>query len=241
VVEERRLRSAARYANPVLWWRKAAGIWRGVDAHLFGVSFEQYFRALRKTIVDGSCESLLDIGCGEKSPIFGFSKEIEKTTGVDSHLPSIERSRAEGIHTDYVQLNIADIGGKFAPHSYDCVIALDVIEHFEKEDGLRLLDAMERIARKKVVVFTPNGFVAQPPTPDNPHQLHRSGWTVAEMRARGYEVVGIGGWRPLRGAYANPRVRPYWLTERLSLLTERFFESRPEQAYQILCTKRIGS
>jgi hypothetical protein len=241
VVEERRLKSAARYANPVLWWRKAGAIWRAVDARAFGVSFAQYFAALEQTIMDGSCESLLDIGCGERSPIFGFSKSIAHTTGVDSHLPSIERSRAEGIHTDYVQMNIAEIGGEFAPQSFDCVVALDVIEHFEKDDGLRLLDAMERIARKKVVVFTPNGFVAQPPTSDNPHQLHRSGWTVAEMRARGYDVIGIGGWRPLRGAYANPRVRPYWLTERLSLLTERFFESRPEQAFQILCTKHIKS
>jgi hypothetical protein len=239
VDEERDLKSGARYANPVLWWRKAGGIWRGIDARVFGVSFEQYFLALKETIVDGSCDSLLDIGCGEKSPIFRVSTSIARTTGVDSHLPSIERSRAAGIHTDYVQMNITDVGSSFETRSYDCVVALDVVEHFDKEDGLRLLDAMERIARKKVVVFTPNGFVAQPATSDNPHQLHRSGWTAAEMRARGYEIVGIGGWRPLRGAYANPRIRPFWLTERLSLLTERFFESRPESAYQILCTKRI--
>jgi hypothetical protein len=239
--EERRLKSAARYANPVLWWRKAGGIWRTVDARVVGVSFAQYFAALERTIADGRCESLLDIGCGPESPICGFSKSIAQTTGVDSHLPSIERSRAAGIHTEYVQMHVADIGSRFAPRSFDCVVALDVIEHFEKEDGLRLLDAMERIARKKVVVFTPNGFVAQSSTSDNPHQLHRSGWTVAEMRARGYDIVGIGGWRPFRGAYANPRIRPFWLTERLSLLTERFFESRPERAYQILCTKRIDS
>lgn len=232
--------SAARYANPLLWVRKAGAIVRTADERIFGISFAQYFAALTKTIDDGTCESLLDIGCGERSPIVGFSKSIRHTTGVDSHLPSIERSKAEGIHTDYVQMNIADIGSRFEPRSFDCVVALDVIEHFEKEDGLRLLDAMERIARKKVVLFTPNGFVAQPPTPDNPHQLHRSGWTASEMRARGYEVVGIGGWHPLRGAYALPRIHPYWLTERLSLLTERFFESRPEHAFQILCTKRIS-
>jgi SAM-dependent methyltransferase len=232
--------SATRYLNPRLWWSKAGAILREADYRVFGVSFQQYFDALRKTIDDGTCQSLLDIGCGERSPIFRFSKSIARTTGVDSHLPSIENSKAEGIHTDYVQMNLAGIGSRFEPRSYDCVVALDVIEHFEKADGLRLLEAMERIARKKVVLYTPNGFLAQPPTPDNPHQLHRSGWTVSEMRARGYEVVGLGGWRPLRGAYAAPRIHPYWLTERLSLLTQRFFESRPEQAFQILCTKRIS-
>ncbi len=232
--------SALRFANPVLWLRKAGAIRRAIDARVFGVSFAQYFAALEETIVDGSCQSLLDIGCGERSPIFGFSIRIPRTIGVDSHLPSIERSRAEGIHTDYVQMNLAEIADRFEPRSIDCVVALDVIEHFEKEQGVRLLDAMERIARRKVVVFTPNGFVAQAATPDNPHQLHRSGWTPAEMRARGYEVRGIGGWRPLRGAYALPRIHPYWLTERLSLLTEPLFESHPERAFQILCTKQIA-
>ena len=231
--------SVMRYANPALWFRKGGAILRAADTGVFGVSFAQYFRAIEETIADGTCQTLLDIGCGERSPIFRFSKSIPRTTGVDSHLPSIERSRAEGIHTDYVQMNIAEIGSRFAPGSFDCVVALDVIEHFEKADGLRLLDDMERIARKKVVIFTPNGFVAQEATPDNPHQLHRSGWSVSEMRARGYEVRGIGGWRPLRGAYALPRIHPYWLTERLSLLTERFFESRPEHAFQILCTRTI--
>jgi SAM-dependent methyltransferase len=233
--------SGARYANPLLWLRKAGAILRAADQRVFGISFEQYFAALTQTVDDGTCQSLLDIGCGERSPIFRFSKSIPHTTGVDSHLPSIERSKAEGIHTEYVQMNIADIGNRFEPRSFDCVMALDVIEHFEKEAGLRLLEAMERIARKKVVLFTPNGFVAQPATTDNPHQLHRSGWTASEMRARGYEMLGIGGWRPLRGAYALPRIHPFWLTERLSLLTERYFESRPEQAFQILCTKRIST
>jgi hypothetical protein len=234
------MRSGLRYANPLLWLRKLGAMLRGADIRLFGVSFAQYFDALEQTVNDGTCQSLLDIGCGERSPIFRFAKSIPRRTGVDSHLPSIEKSKAEGLHTDYVQMNLAEIGNRFAPRSFDCVVALDVIEHFDKGDGLRLLDAMEQIAAKKVVIFTTNGFVAQAATADNPHQLHRSGWTPAEMRARGYDVRGIGGWRPLRGAYALPRIRPYWFTERLSLMTERYFESRPEQAFQILCTKRIG-
>jgi hypothetical protein len=233
------LKTAARYANPVLWWQKARGLWREASARVFGVPFAQYYDALEETIFDDACESLLDVGCGGKSPIVRFSGRIAHTVGIDSHMPSIERSRAEGIHTNYIHVNIAEIGSRFEERSFDCVVVLDVIEHFEKADGLRLLDTVERIARKKVVVFTPNGFLSQSPTADNPHQLHRSGWSPAEMRARGYEVRGIGGWRPLRGRYALPRVRPFWLTECLSLLTEPFFESRPEHAFQILCTKRI--
>ena len=81
------------------------------------------------------------------------------------------------------------------------------------------------------------GLQPQPAAPDNPHQLHRSGWSAAEMRARGYDVTGIGGWRPLRGVYALPRFRPHWLTARLARVTERWYEPRPERAFQILCVR----
>lgn len=210
---------------------------QNLDARIFGVSFTQYHRLLRPEIV-GHCETLLDVGCGESSPVRQFTREVKYSVGVDSHQPSIDRSRAAFIHTDYRCRNILEIGKEFAPRSFDCVIALDVIEHLTKEDGLRLLDAMESIARRRVVIFTPNGFLPQPAEADNPHQLHVSGWTPDAMRARGYRVIGVGGWRPLRGPYALPR-RPKFLTERLSLLTERFLETRPERALQILCVKDV--
>ncbi len=210
---------------------------RNLDARIFGVSFTQYHRLLRPEIV-GHCETLLDVGCGENSPVHKFAREVTYAVGVDSHQPSIDKSRAASIHSDYRCTNILEIGKEFAPRSFDCVIALDVIEHLTKEDGRRLLDAMESIARRRVVIFTPNGFLPQPATPDNPHQIHVSGWTPDEMRARGYRVIGVGGWRPLRGPYALPRW-PRFLTERLSLLTERVLEARPGHALQILCVKDI--
>jgi hypothetical protein len=64
--------------------------------------------------------------------------------------------------------------------------AADLIEHLGKEDGFRLLEHMELIARKVVVIVTPNGFIAQHLTDGNPLQIHRSGWTAHEMKALGY-------------------------------------------------------
>src|SRR5258706_6199996 len=142
-----------------LWLSKAGAILRGVDAAVFGISFAQYHRKLREVVLSGGCESLLDVGCGERSPLHLFSSEIVRTTGVDAHGPSIETSRSLGVHSDYVQMNILGIGEQFAPRSYDCVVALDVIEHLSKSDGQRLLDAMESIARRRVVVFRPKAFL----------------------------------------------------------------------------------
>lgn len=230
-----------KIVSPTLWVRKAGALLRSADAALFGIPFAQYHRRLREVILAGeSCQSLLDVGCGEKSPIHFFTGEIPRTVGVDAHGPSIETSRAAGVHSDYVQLDIRKIGERFEPRSFDCVVALDVIEHLPREEGLRLLDDMERIAAKRVVVFTPNGLLFQPPEPGNPHQEHVSGWTAEEMGARGYEVTGIAGWKPLRGPYVKPRWRPHWLWERIALLTEPPFEKRPATAFQILCVKQIA-
>ena len=72
--------------------------------------------------------------------------------------------------------------GSFDSCSFDCVTALDVIEHIKKAEGLRLLEDMERIAKKRIVVFTPNGFLPQSVHNNNPLQIHKSGWKVKEMR-----------------------------------------------------------
>jgi hypothetical protein len=183
---------------------------------------------------------LLDVGCGESSPVQHFAAEIPHRIGVDAHAPSIELSRQRGIHNDYRVMDMLAIGEGFGARSVDCVVALDVIEHLEKADGYRLLDMIEEIARKRVVVYTPNGFVPQPAEPGNEWQLHRSGWTATEMRERGYRIIGVGGWKQLRGPYALPKWRPRFFWERLALLTESRFESRPDCAFQVLCVKQIG-
>ena len=84
---------------------KIAAKARQLDERVFGVSFVQYHRLLRSEVV-GNCDSLLDVGCGEESPIHLFSSELKYSVGVDSHQPSIDRSRAAGIHTEYRRMNI---------------------------------------------------------------------------------------------------------------------------------------
>ena len=145
--------------------------------------FFRYDRLLAQELSRG-CASLLDVGCGNNSPVRRLTSAIPQRTGVDAFAPALAESLRLGIHTDGRQVDVLDIGSHFAPRSYDCVLASDVIEHLEKEEGMRLIEAMERIARRKVVIFTPNGFLPQAPYADNPWQAHRSGWEPGEMRAR---------------------------------------------------------
>jgi len=48
------------------------------------------------------------------------------------HLPAIEKSRREEIHDEYFLMDACDICERFQPNSFDCVIALDLIELKEK-------------------------------------------------------------------------------------------------------------
>ena len=183
-----------------------------------------YFAELERAI--GNAKTVLDVGCGYPSPIRWFSKKFY-SVGVDAFEPSIEKSRAEGIHNDYINADVLEIGMRLSDKSFDCVLALDLIEHLSKEDGLKLLEMMEHIAKKKVVVFTPNGFVPQVEYSDNPFQIqgnpwqiHKSGWTTEEMRMRGYTVVGINGLRCLRGAFGFVKYKPRLLWQVVSDFTQ---------------------
>jgi hypothetical protein len=160
-------------------------------------------------------------------------------TGIDAFQPSIDRSCAAGIHHEYKLMDVMDITKEYQDKSFDVVLASDVIEHLRKEDGLRLVDMMERLARKKVIIFTPNGFLKQGAVDGNNYQIHLSGWEVEEMRALGYRVRGIRGWKALRGAYAEVKWRPKAIWDRVALLTQAIMYERPKMAFAILCVKEF--
>lgn len=186
-------------------------------------------------------ESILDVGCGSASPLRHFRRRpARKLVGIDGFQPSIDRSKAAGIHDEYILHDILRMSEIIPDKSYDAVCALDLIEHVEKDVGIRLLADLERIARKRVLIVTPKGFLPQAEFDGNAYQKHVSGWEPEEMRSLGYEVVGIRGWKPLRGEYAHFTIKPSPLGRILSDLSQFWVRSRPEKAFQILCTKDLG-
>ena len=108
--------------------------------------FPDYPRELEKLV--GNSKTLLDIGCGYNSPIKSFSHKIY-SVGVDAYEDFIKMSKKEKIHNKYYLMNVLDIEKKFKPNSFDCVLASDLIEHLTKKDGFKVLDMMEKIAKKK--------------------------------------------------------------------------------------------
>lgn len=196
------------------------------------------FESDLQDLLDG-CESILDVGCGADSPLRGLRPHAQMV-GVDNHDESLRRSAEHQIHQRYVKANIEQLNDHFEAHSFDAVVALDVIEHLPKEKGDAFLASLERIARRRVIVFTPNGFLAQGEYDTNPWQVHLSGWKASEMKARGYDVIGLRGWKPLRGEYATIRYRPKFLWLFLSSLSQLWVRTHPESAFQLLCVKNLS-
>ena len=185
-------------------------------------------------------KNLIDIGCGSNSSIRFFSDQLD-ATGVDGFAPAIELSRQRRIHKQYLQMDLKDIGEKIPAGSYDCVLCADVIEHFEKEQSRKFIGTLEKIARRRVVLFTPNGFVPQGALDGNEFQIHRCGWEVEELEALGYSVTGIYGHKILRGECADYKIKPAILGKLVSDATQPFVRKHPKKAFALLAVKDIGN
>lgn len=177
--------------------------------------------------------TVVDVGCGSGSR--SAPHALAQAVGADIHYPSVARIQRERVRRAAMcaSLHSLPIGSR----AVDAVVALDVIEHFVKEEGSALLDEFERVARKAIVLLTPNGFLPQPGTAENPFMEHRSGWSVSDLTALGYEVCGINGWHSLRGPFAAPRFGA--VGKVLSLASQPVARRHPRKAFHLLAVKRL--
>ena len=127
-------------------------------------------------------DSVIDVGCGIFMTTDGL--KCKSLLGVDAWSPylNLKKNEFQTINFDISIINNFKI---FLDDSYDIITCIDVIEHLEKESAFLVIKEFQRIARKKVIIFTPHGFVEQndglPGSwgENNPiFQKHRSGWST---------------------------------------------------------------
>lgn len=201
---------------------------------LINLGDRAYYRALKWQL--RGCRSVLDVGCGACSPLAKIKKHFY-SEGLDVYRPSIEKSRKAKIHDEYKVADVRKVAKFYKPKSFDAVVALDLIEHLQKKSGLKLLKSMEKIARKKVILLTPNGFTRQDPLEGNPYQIHQSGWTTGEFKQLGYRVYGMRGLKFIRGECATIKFRPWFFWGLVSVLSQPLVYFFPPLAYQLLVVK----
>lgn len=135
-----------------------------------------------------SSDTVLDIGCGPKSPLRRY--HVCYSLGIEIFDAYLQEAQKLHTHSDYIKADCTRI--EFKPRSFDIVLALDVIEHLSKEQGLELIGKMKSWARKKVIIQVPNQQTPQGALDNNEFQRHRSGYRVEELVKLGFGVKGIG-------------------------------------------------
>jgi len=198
--------------------------------------FSFYYKDLDFHLRD--CKTVLDVACGRNSPIKNC-KEDFVSTGVDIFEPYLIESKEKGIHKDYIVADIMELEKVIPSKSFDAVIALDLIEHLEKEDGFKLIEMMTKIAKKKIIIFTPNGFQPQRAFDDNPWQEHKSGWYVEDFDALKFNSYGHGGLKILRGERSLLRFKPDFIWSRISYITQIIISPSSKYSYQLLAVKNL--
>lgn len=148
-----------------------------------------FMSVINELLADSS--TLLDIGCGMGLTLCNMHCPIK--VGIDAHRPYLEkRQHCDGFIP--LHLDASELSSIFLPKSFDSVTLIDVIEHFEKEEGLAVLKQAEIIAIRRIIVFTPRGFFSQNGMDlfnlgGEIYQEHRSGWEIEDFIELGYNVM----------------------------------------------------
>lgn len=76
--------------------------------------------------------------------------------------------------------------------NFDLIILTDVIEHFDKETGVKVLEWAKVHCNKAVMVSTPAIPIEQGPYKGNEFEAHKSSWTLEDFTKLGFGVVKDG-------------------------------------------------
>jgi len=148
---------------------------------------------MRPRFVPIDVRSILDVGCGRGiiGALLRIYRDPERVIGIDSFRPSIDFVRKLGVYDEVIEQDITKAPIPFDDKSFDLVLCLEVIEHLEKKEGLKLLDELTRVG-KRVIISTPGVYYQQQMYDGNPYQVHQSQYSVRELEKRGFEVYGVG-------------------------------------------------
>jgi hypothetical protein len=182
------------------------------------------------------CSELVDLGCGEGNHLSGVTRPTNaRWIGIDSHKASLDKALHKDIYSEVVADDILSWLRRADTSSVDTILASCVVEHLTKDDGILLLSEMKRVCKRRAIIFTPNGFVPQPPDVDNAANEHKSGWSVKDLNSLGFQVTsGLYGYKPLRGSFGLPAIRPHILGDLIAKATSRLVFRFPRFAYQII-------
>jgi 2-polyprenyl-3-methyl-5-hydroxy-6-metoxy-1,4-benzoquinol methylase len=138
--------------------------------------------------------TLLDAGCGLCTPTRGLNVPI--TIAVDIYREYLYKVTDCAVPICYDVRKVKEL---FLPKYFDVVVCIDVIEHLERSEGLKLRVDLEELCKKIILFYTPNGFTPQELRNgkdawgfSNPAQEHVSGFNPEDFPGYTIEMFKNG-------------------------------------------------
>jgi cyclopropane fatty-acyl-phospholipid synthase-like methyltransferase len=124
-------------------------------AHFYQWCDARYFPTLAHL---EKTSSMLEIGCGH-GRILNYLKQkgFTNVKGIDVSEEQIELARKNGLHAE--RADVFEYLKSQSPANLDCIIAIDFVEHFTKEELLRLFELLHVAMKPDAVLLlqTVNG------------------------------------------------------------------------------------
>ncbi|MCW3999777.1 MAG: class I SAM-dependent methyltransferase [Candidatus Bathyarchaeota archaeon] len=149
---------------------------------------------LKKNLIG---ESILDVGCGNGKLIRTLTEKRDIfSVGIDIFLPYLKTCKTKHTYDEFVMCDVRFL--PFTRKSFDAILCSEVLEHLNKNEGLRVIQNLECLSTNITILAMPVGEYSQEPIDNNPNQAHKSVWRPIEMKKLDY-VVRLFGFRSIRG------------------------------------------
>ncbi len=144
-------------------------------------------------IVSTNPKEVLDIGVGfgkygflsreylelwdDEQPYAEWRRRIDGIEVFEKYITPIQKEVYDKIYIG----NALDIVNELDVQ-YDLVLLIDVLEHFDYEDGMKFLNILAE-HHKNILVSTPFDIGVQEDIFDNPHEIHKFQWRKKHFRS----------------------------------------------------------
>ena len=151
---------------------------------------------VREATKDG--QSLLSLCCGIGLELSNLS--TNDVTAVDIAPQYIEKVKDRCPQANTVVSDSLEYIKEQPDNSVDVISIIDGIEHLDKRSGLEIITQMKRVAKHKILLFTPEVKATGGYLKNEPHnawgiegadkfQEHRSGWSKLELKDLGFNFL----------------------------------------------------
>jgi SAM-dependent methyltransferase len=175
-------------------------------------------RLVRRHFPADRSARILDLGCGYGALLVALRNAgYANVAGVDISTEQVEAARFLG-EFDVTCGDLLTYLSAQSSESFDVIAALDVLEHFTREELLTLVDEVARVLRRggRFIVHVPNGEAIAPGAIRYGDLTHELAFTVASLRqlanAYGLNSVEFIEDRPvIHGLVSTIRAALWWM------------------------------